>query len=272
MTHVLAITNQKGGVGKTTTAVNLAAALAAAGRRVLLLDLDLQGNAGTASGFARGEAEWNVAAVLLGQVETQRAIVRSQAGGYDLICAADSLADLEQQLVGMPRQQWLLRDALATVAENYDYILSDCPPALGIVTDNAMLAATGLLVPVQCEYYALEGLSSLVSRVGRLQALRPELRIIGLVRTMYDSRPRLSQEVTEQLRGYFGRLLYHTAIPRNVRIAEAPSHGLPVSVYDPDCRGALAYLELAGELIRNLESGRIVRSTDKPHSSKGKTK
>ena len=246
MARVFAFINQKGGVGKTTTAVNLAACLAAARRRVLLVDLDPQGNATIGSGIDKNALEQSMYHLLLEDVQARALVCRSESGGYDVLPADGDLTAAEAQLPGQERR---LREGLAPLAGEYDYILIDAPPALNSLTVNAMMAADGLIVPVQCEYYALEGLSALVQTVERLQERHPPLHISGVLRTMYDSRNSLAQDVSEQLREHFGDRLYHTVIPRNVRLAEAPSHGMPALAYDPLCRGAQAYQELAGEML-----------------------
>ena len=263
MAVILSIVNQKGGVGKTTTAVNLAAALTVLDKNVLLVDIDPQGNASTASGLPADQIESDIANLLLGEADFSQAVHFSEAVGYSVLPATESLVAIDVQLRELPSPQLLLRRILGLWHKNYDYILIDCPPALGLLTINAMLASQGILVPVQCEYYALEGLSRLLDSLRSLQELHPALRIYGLVRTMYDGRNRLSQEVTEQLKSYFGELLYETAIPRNVRIAEAPGYGLPVVIYDRDSKGAQAYLALAQELIDRTENQSSSASVNK---------
>ena len=252
MVKIFALTNQKGGVGKTTTAINLAACLTAARRRVLLVDLDPQGNATIGSGIDKNTLENSMYHLLLEGMPAAALLQKSDSGGYDVLPADGNLTAAEAQLAG---QEYRLREGLAPLGGDYDYILIDSPPALNPLTVNAMMAASGLIVPVQCEYYALEGLSALVQTVEHLQERHPPLHIAGVLRTMYDSRNSLAQEVSEQLQAHFGDSLYHTVIPRNVRLAEAPSHGMPVLAYDRLCRGALAYQELAGEVLGRADSG-----------------
>jgi chromosome partitioning protein len=250
MPRILAITNQKGGVGKTTTGVNLAASLAAAHRRVLLVDLDPQGNATTGSGVDKRNLAASVYHVLLGERRVADVRVRSESGGYDLVPANRDLAGAEVELVGMEHREAQLKDALATVAAEYDFILIDCPPALNLLTVNGLTAAHAVMIPMQCEYYALEGLSDLVQTIKKVRAhLNPALEIEGLLRTMYDPRNMLAQQVSDQLLEHFGDKVYRTVIPRNVRLAEAPSHGVPALKFDQMSKGAQAYLALAGEML-----------------------
>lgn len=251
MAKVFAIANQKGGVAKTTTCINLAASLVATRRRVLLIDLDPQGNATTGSGVDKLSLDYSIYDVLIGECDLIDAMQFSEHGGYQLLPANRDLTAAEVALLNLPAKENRLREALAPVRENYDYILIDCPPSLSMLTINALTAADGVIIPMQCEYYALEGLTDLVNSIQRIgQALNPSLKIEGLLRTMYDPRSSLTNDVTEQLKAHFGEKLYDTVIPRNVRLAEAPSHGMPALVYDKQSKGALAYLALAGELSR----------------------
>ena len=251
MGKVLAIANQKGGVGKTTTTVNLAASLAATKRKVLLIDLDPQGNATMGSGVDKSQLECSVYELLTERCTLDEVLQRSEEGGYDLLPANADLTAAEIELLEVKMKESRLRYALAPVRDKYDFILIDCPPSLNMLTVNALVAADGVMVPMQCEYYALEGLSALMNTIDRISSmLNPSLQIEGLLRTRYDPRTSLTRDVSEQLAAHFGDRLYRTVIPRNVRLAEAPSHGVPVLVYDKQSRGAVAYLALAGELVR----------------------
>jgi chromosome partitioning protein len=250
VTRVLAVVNQKGGVGKTTTSVNLAAALAQAGRRVLLVDLDPQGNATMGSGIDKRTVGRTVYHVLLGLSELSAARVRLERGGFDLLPANRDLAGAEIELVALDGRETRLKRALESVAHEYDFALIDCPPSLSLLTVNALTAAQRVLIPMQCEYYALEGLSDLVGTIKRVRAnLNPELEIAGLLRTMYDPRNTLSLHVSQQLEAHFKDKVYRTLVPRNVRLAEAPSYGVPAVLWDAASKGAQAYLALADEIL-----------------------
>ena len=252
MAKVLAITNQKGGVGKTTTTVNLAASLAAAKKRVLLIDLDPQGNATMGSAIDKGKLKITVYDVLLGTKGVREASIYSEAGKYDILPANRELAGAEIELVDIENRETRLKDSLQAVQDDYDFILIDCPPALNLLTLNGLCAAKSVMIPMQCEYYALEGLSDLVNTIRKVRAnLNSDLQIEGLLRTMYDPRNSLAQQVSQQLLQHFGDKVYRTVIPRNVRLAEAPSFGLPALYHDRESRGTQAYLALAGELLNN---------------------
>jgi chromosome partitioning protein len=256
MARIFAIVNQKGGVGKTTTSVNLAAAFAQAGRRVLLVDMDPQGNATMGSGVDKRDVARTVYHVLLGLSELGSVRVRAERGGYDLLPANRELAGAEVELVDLPARESRLKSALERVSGDYDFILLDCPPSLSLLTVNALTAAQRVLIPMQCEYYALEGLSDLVGTIKRVRAhLNGSLEIAGLLRTMYDPRNTLSQQVSQQLEQHFGDKVYRTLVPRNVRLAEAPSHGVPGVLWDASSKGAQAYLGLAEEILAQGQGG-----------------
>lgn len=253
--RIYAIANQKGGVGKTTSCVNLAASLVATKKRVMLVDLDPQGNATMGSGIDKNALELSVYDVLTGGCDATEALVFSESGGYQVLPANGDLTAAEVELLSIEQKERRLRSSLSGLRDEFDYILIDCPPSLNMLTLNAMVACNGVIIPMQCEYYALEGLSALVNTVNEIQAaLNPELKIEGILRTMYDPRNSLTNDVSAQLAEFFGDRLYRTCVPRNVRLAEAPSFGQPALTYDRQSKGAIAYLALAGELIRRNEA------------------
>jgi len=261
MTRIIAITNQKGGVGKTTTCVNLAASLAATRRRVLMIDLDPQGNATMGSGVDKREVELSGYHLLLEDQPVDEIIVNAEAAGYHLVPGNSDLTAAEVQLMQMEGRESRLGSRLQPVADRYDYILIDCPPSLNMLTLNALTAADSVFIPIQCEYYALEGLSALLETVEQIrEAVNPDLEVEGLLRTMYDARNNLANEVSQQLLEHFGDKVYRTIIPRNILLAEAPSFGAPILVYDKASRGAIAYLALAAEMVRRRKAAETAAS------------
>jgi chromosome partitioning protein len=256
---VYAITNQKGGVGKTTTSVNLAASLAATKRKILLIDLDPQGNATMGCGIDKNSVEFSVYDVLVASRPIADTVVAAPDCGFMVLPANQDLTAAEVELLNEIGREFRLREAVTSIMDDYDYVLIDCPPSLNMLTVNALAAASGVVIPMQCEYYALEGLSALINTINRVkQLINPELKIEGILRTMYDGRNSLTNQVTEELRRHFADKLYSTVIPRNVRLAEAPSHGLPVLFYDKQSKGSLAYLALAGEILRRAVKPAVV--------------
>ncbi len=254
MAKIFCVANQKGGVGKTTTTVNLAAGLAKVGQRVLMVDLDPQGNATMGSGVDKRSMELSVYDVLLESASVAEAAIRSEKCGYSVLGANRELAGAEVELVELERRDQRLKTALAAVASDYDFVLIDCPPSLSMLTLNGLCAANGVIVPMQCEYFALEGLTDLVNTIKQVHAnLNPDLQIIGLLRVMFDPRITLQQQVSDQLKGHFGDKVFDTVIPRNVRLAEAPSYGLPGVVFDPSARGSQAFVAFATEMVARID-------------------
>ncbi|EKE6108926.1 ParA family protein [Vibrio cholerae] len=254
MGKIVAIANQKGGVGKTTTCINLAASMAATKRKVLVVDLDPQGNATMASGVDKYQVDSTAYELLVEDAPFDQVVCRKTTGHYDLIAANSDVTAAEIKLMEVFAREVRLKNALASVRDNYDFIFIDCPPSLNLLTINAMAAADSVLVPMQCEYFALEGLTALMDTISKLAAVvNDNLKIEGILRTMYDPRNRLANEVSDQLKKHFGSKVYRTVIPRNVRLAEAPSHGKPAMYYDKQSAGAKAYLALAGEMLRREE-------------------
>lgn len=253
MAKIFCVANQKGGVGKTTTAVNLAAGLAQLNQRVLLVDLDPQGNATMGAGINKSELKSSIYEVLLGIADVTAARVASDAGKFDVLPANRELAGAEVEMVELDNREKRLKDALAVVDAEYDFMLIDCPPALSMLTLNGLCAAHGVIIPMQCEYYALEGLSDLVNTIKKVHAkLNPDLKIIGLLRVMFDPRMTLSQQVSSQLEEHFGDKVFKTIIPRNVRLAEAPSYGMPGITFDPGSKGAQAYQAFGAEMVERI--------------------
>ena len=254
MAKIFCVANQKGGVGKTTTAVNLAAGLAKVGQRVLMIDLDPQGNATMGSGVDKRALELSVYDVLLENASVKEAAVRSEAVGYDVLGANRELSGAEIELVTLERRNERLKGALKAADADYDFVLVDCPPSLSMLTLNGLCAAHGVVVPMQCEYFALEGLTDLVNTIKQVHAnMNPDLQIIGLLRVMFDPRTTLQQQVSDQLKEHFGDKVFDTVIPRNVRLAEAPSYGVPGVVFDPGAKGSKAFIDFAHEMVRRIK-------------------
>ncbi len=251
MPRVLAIANRKGGVGKTTTTVNVATAMAAAGKKVLVVDLDPQGNASTSMGVNKRGRMASSYEVLIGQAKLSEAIVWTEIPNFSIIPSSPDLAGAEIELVDVEQREFALKNALKSEAVNYDYVLIDCPPSLSLVTINALVAANAVIVPLQCEFLALEGITDLIRNINQIKRkFNPDLELQGVVLTMYDKRNNLTQMVEEDVRNFFGKKVYQTVIPRNVKVSEAPSHGKPVLIYDFKCSGSQAYISLAGEVLK----------------------
>jgi chromosome partitioning protein len=253
--RVVAIANQKGGVGKTTTAINLGTALAACRKSILLIDFDPQGNASTGLGIQHGARDVSTYDVILGDARLNDAVLRTQIPNFDLVPSVVDLSAAEVELVERPRREYALKETLGGLDKDYDYILIDCPPSLGLLTVNALVAAHAVLVPLQCEFFALEGLSLLLRTIERVRRnLNPELEVQGVLLTMFDRRNNLAQQVATDVRSFLGKRVFDTIVPRNVRVSEAPSHGLPVLLYDFGCAGSQAYVQLAGEVLRREQA------------------
>ncbi|MBC7490292.1 MAG: ParA family protein [Glaciimonas sp.] len=254
MAKIFCVANQKGGVGKTTTAVNLAAGLAQLDQRVLLIDLDPQGNATMGAGINKGILKGSIYEVLLGMTDIKSVRVVSETGNFDVLPANRELAGAEVEMVELENRENRLKDAIVSIADEYDFILIDCPPALSLLTLNGLCAANGVIIPMQCEYYALEGLSDLVNTIKKVHAnLNTDLKIIGLLRVMFDPRMTLSQQVSAELEQHFGDKVFKTVIPRNVRLAEAPSYGMPGVCFDPASKGAQAYITFGAEIVERIK-------------------
>jgi len=255
--QVVAVANQKGGVGKTTTAINLGTALAACGKTILLIDIDPQGNASTGLGVGQAAREVTTYDVMLGRAKLGDAVIATRIPGFDLVPSVVDLSAAEVEMVERERREFRLRDALAALEKDYDYVFIDCPPSLGLLTVNALVAARAVLVPLQCEFFALEGLSLLLRTVERVRRnFNPGLEVQGILLTMFDRRNNLAQQVATDVRSFLGERVYETMIPRNVRVSEAPSHGMPVLLYDFRCSGSQAYVQLAGEVLRRQQLAR----------------
>jgi chromosome partitioning protein len=260
---ILAVTNQKGGVGKTTTCVNLAASLVATKKKVLLIDLDPQGNATMGSGIDKNDVESSLYNVLVEGKPVAEVSLHGENAGYDIVPSNADVTAAEVELLDLDNNEYRLRDALVLEKVAYDYIIIDCPPSLNMLTVNALAAADGVIIPMQCEYYALEGLAALMDTINQIQeSVNPNLKIEGLLRTMYDPRNSLTKDVSEQLTEYFGDKVYRTSIPRNIRLAEAPSFGMPVLFYDKQSKGAVAYLALAGEMLRRSDKEKAAETVE----------